>query len=330
MASISRNPWVAIDVTTDPVAHARLLRRVHERELAGGSEPSWQVRELVSDSWRRSLAAGVAPDQVGAPVRLTSAELEDARERSPLAPAIDVIHAALSGIDADARHIVAIGDARANLLWVSGDRGACERARDMRFQEGAAWSELEAGTNALGTAAVLDHPVQIFSAEHLVQAVHPWTCAAAPIHEPATGELIGVVDLTADLRTAHPHTLSLAALAARAAETALHLRSLKVAARLREGWEAATGGRRTPSALLDAQGRVIASRGIRDLPARLNVGGTTDGTVALSDAESWRASATRRRRRDFMAATTIATARAPFAAAPARAWREWPAGGGAK
>jgi hypothetical protein len=220
---------------------------------------------------------------VGAPVRLAGDGLERPRERSPPAPAIGVIRSTLSSLHEDARHIVAIGDARANLLWASGDRGACEQARDMRFQEGAAWSELEAGTNAVGTAAVLDDPVQIFSAEHLVEAVHRWTCFAAPIHEPATGELIGVVDLTAGFRTTHPHALSLAALAARAAETALHLRSLKVAARLREGWEAAIGARRTPSALLDAHGRVIASRGIRDLPTRLKIGGAADGTVALPD-----------------------------------------------
>jgi transcriptional regulator of acetoin/glycerol metabolism len=82
------------------------------------------------------------------------------------------MHATLSSLDEDARHIVAIGDAAANLLWVTGDPETCERAREMRFQEGACWSEHDAGTNAVGTAAALDHSVQIFSAEHLVSAVH--------------------------------------------------------------------------------------------------------------------------------------------------------------
>ena len=168
MAAAAPNPWVAIDVSTDPVAHARLLGRVHERELVDESTPSSHVRELVLNSWRRSLAAGVAPDQVGAPLRLTGSELEEARARSPLAPVIDVIRSTVSSLDGDARHIVAIGDASANLLWVSGDPGAVERAREMHFQEGAAWSESEAGTNAVGTAAALDHPVQIFSAEHVL------------------------------------------------------------------------------------------------------------------------------------------------------------------
>ena len=271
MASPPCNQWVAMDVTTDPLAHSRLLRRVHERELADELASSGHLREVVRNSWRRSLAAGIAPDQGGAPVRLTPTELEHAQERSPLAPAIGVIHSKLSSLDTEARHIIAIADGDANLLWVTGDPGTCERAREMRFQEGAAWSESAAGTNAVGTALALDHPVQIFSAEHVVEAVHPWTCSAAPIHDPETGEVIGAVDLTADLRTHHPHTLPLAALAALAAETVIQLRSLKVAEGLRERWDAATSGRRTPSALLDRNGFVIAARGMSQLPSRLEL-----------------------------------------------------------
>ena len=284
MAGPRSNPWVAMDVMTDPVVRSRALRRIHERELAGEPARSSDVRDVVRDSWRRSLAAGIAPDQGGAPVRLTPTDLERARERSPLGPAIGAIHSKLSSLDEDARHIVAIGDSDANLLWVTGDRDTCERARAMRFEEGAAWSETAAGTNALGTAVALDHAVQIFSAEHVLLAVHPWTCSAAPIHDPGTGALIGVVDLTADLRTNHPHTLPLAALAASAAETALHLVWLQAAERLRERWEAAMRGRRTPSALLDSNGWVIAARGMGELPSRLEltVDGD-DGTIALPD-----------------------------------------------
>jgi len=284
VSSAACNPWVAMDVTTNPVARSRVLRRLHEREFAGEAGSSPDVRELVRESWRRSLAAGVCPDQVGAPIRLAPSEVEEARARSPLTPAIGVMHSKLSSLDADARHIVAIADADANLLWVTGDCDTCERARGMRFQEGAAWSETQAGTNAVGTALALDHPVQIFSAEHAVEAVHPWTCSAAPIHDPRTGELIGVIDLTADLRTHHPHTLSVAALAALAAETALELRSRQLAERLRERWEAAINGRRTPSALLDRDGFVIAMRGMGELPRRLDlVAAGGDHSIILPD-----------------------------------------------
>jgi hypothetical protein len=273
-----------MDVRTDPVVRSRLLRHVHEREFAGEAGSSRDVRELVRESWRRSVAAGVRPDQGGAPVRLTPSELERARECSPLGPVIGIIHSKLSSLDEDARQIVAIADAEANLLWVTGDRGTCERAREMRFEEGAAWAEGAAGTNALGTAVALDHPVQIFSAEHVIAAVHPWTCSAAPIHDPGTGDLVGIVDLTAEMRTHHPHTLPLAELAALAAEGALHLRSLQMAEHLRERWEAAISGRRTPSVLLDRNGWVIAARGMGELPRRLELtADREDGATILPD-----------------------------------------------
>ncbi len=185
------------------------------------------VRELVVASWRRSLAAGVTPDAPGSTVSMSDDELGERRENSPLAGAIDAIFDALLALDGDARHVIAVADADANLLWVRGESRAVELAHEMHFEAGAAWSESVAGTNAVGTAAALDHAVQIFSAEHLVAAVHPWTCSAAPIHDPSTGELIGVIDLTSDLRSAHPHTLSLAMLAAQAAEAKLKLDALE-------------------------------------------------------------------------------------------------------
>ena len=52
------------------------------------------------------------------------------------------------------------------------------------------------GTNAIGTALAIDHAVQVFSAEHFSAKQHTWWCSAAPIHDPATGAVLGVVDLS--------------------------------------------------------------------------------------------------------------------------------------
>ena len=80
----------------------------------------------------------------------------------------------------------------------------------MNFAEGTLWSEGGAGTNAIGTAIALDHAVQVFGPEHFSDPVQRWTCSAAPIHDPDTGAVIGVIDLTGDLRTVHPHSLAVA------------------------------------------------------------------------------------------------------------------------
>lgn len=276
------NPWIALDVATDPVTHARKLRIIHEHAVTTSDRHVPGVRPVVAASWRRSLAAGVAPDASGAPLRMSEAELDDARARSMLRPAVIAILEKLSSLDTEAQHVVAISDADGNLLWVCGDERATERARSMCFQEGAAWSEAAAGTNAVGTAAALDHPVQIFSAEHLVTAVHEWTCSAAPVHDPTTGELIGVIDLTAELSTAHPHTLSLAMLAASAAEVTLRVLELERVAAIRARWESAIAGRRTPNVLLDPRGRAIASVNV-DEPLPGPLPDIADGPVTLPD-----------------------------------------------
>src|SRR5205085_5022120 len=95
------------------------------------------------------------------------------------------------------------------LLWVRGRADALDRAERMNFAEGAGWAESSAGTNAPGTALVVGQPVQIFSAEHYNEVVHPWSCSAAPIRDPDSGRILGVVDITGDEGAASPYTLAL-------------------------------------------------------------------------------------------------------------------------
>jgi hypothetical protein len=90
--------------------------------------------------------------------------------------------------------------------------------------EGTAWSERAIGTNAMGTSLALGEPVQIHSAEHLVRAYHDWTCAAAPVHDPDTGLLLGAVDVTGPVSTRHPATLALVTAVAQLAEGQLRAR----------------------------------------------------------------------------------------------------------
>ena len=102
------------------------------------------------------------------------------------------------------------------LLRVGGDARVRMRAADtMNFAEGALWSEGGAGTNAIGTALAAEHAVQVFAAEHFTEPVQRWTCAAAPVHDPDTGAVIGVIDLTGDMASVHPHSLAVAIATAR-------------------------------------------------------------------------------------------------------------------
>ena len=95
------------------------------------------------------------------------------------------------------------------------------RAEAISFVEGARWDEEHAGTNAPGTALRLDAPVTIKAAEHFVRPVQRWSCAAAPIHDPVTRRILGVVDVTGGDDIGSPQTIAMIRAAARMAESEL-------------------------------------------------------------------------------------------------------------
>ncbi|MFJ4685089.1 GAF domain-containing protein [Streptomyces sp. NPDC088789] len=215
------DPWVALEPGADPVEHARILRRAHETFTAAGSVPR-PVRAVVADSWRRSARAGVGPDDT-ASVELTDGDLGAYRAEHPLGRVMPLVRELLGTFAADGEHLLAVCDAQGRLLWVEGHPATRRKAGRMNFVPGARWAEAAMGTNAPGTAVVVDRPVQVFAAEHFSRRVQPWTCAAAPVHDPRTGRVLGAVDITGGDGLAHPHSLGFVQAVARAAESQLAL-----------------------------------------------------------------------------------------------------------
>ncbi|WP_345033712.1 GAF domain-containing protein [Streptomyces sannanensis] len=214
---------MALEPGADPAERRGALRRAHEAfTTAGRLERPVPVRPPVADSWQRSARARVSPDGA-ARVELCEDELAPYREGHPLSRAMPVIRELMGAYAVDGEHLVAVCDAQGRLLWVEGHPAARRRAQDMNFVEGARWAESAVGTNAPGTALKVDRPVQVFAAEHFRRPVQQWTCAAAPVHDPATGRLLGAVDITGGDRLAHPHSLAFVQAVARAAESQLAL-----------------------------------------------------------------------------------------------------------
>lgn len=192
-------------------AHARLL----EQGVTTG------VREIVADSWLRSVAAGIRADAGDAPITLDLDLLRQYRAEHPLSQIVPLLSDVLGQAAEECDAIMAVADDQGQLLWVAGSARALGRAEAISFVEGAQWDEAHAGTNAPGTALRLDSPVIIRAAEHFVQAVQPWSCAAAPIHDPATGRILGVVDVTGGDDIGSPQTGGMIRAAARMAEAEL-------------------------------------------------------------------------------------------------------------
>lgn len=215
------DPWVALEPGSDPLERVRVLRRAHETFTEAGTVTR-PVRSVVADSWRRSARAGVGPDGT-ARVELMDGDLGSYRAEHPLARVMPLFRELMGTFASDGEHLLAVCDAQGRLLWVEGHAGTRQKADGMNFVPGAHWAESAVGTNAPGTAIALDRPVQVFAAEHFIRRVQPWTCAAAPVHDPRTGRLLGAVDITGGNGLAHPHSLGFVQAVARAAESQLAL-----------------------------------------------------------------------------------------------------------
>lgn len=214
-----RSPWVGVDPEVDPVAWARLLYKAHGLALGKGASPSI-LREVIANSWMRCTSAGVDPERP-APKMLDEGEVAERLEAHPLARSLPLIRSLLADAANDARNVMVLSDADGLLLWAEGHPQALQTAVKPHFLPGYLCSESAVGTNAVGTALALDHPVQIFSAEHFNRLLHNWTCSAAPIHDPEGHSVLGALDLSGGFRTGHPHSLSLVSAVAQAVEAHL-------------------------------------------------------------------------------------------------------------
>lgn len=160
------------------------------------------VRSEIALSWQRS-ARHVSP--VVSQALLTSdADTRAAWESSPLSAAVRCLEAELRAAADDGDLVVAVTDPGARILWTHGGLVMRRHAEKVNFVPGGRWDEASVGTNALDLALRLDRTATVYSAEHYSCCVHNWVCYAAPVHDPGTGQLLGVLDLSTTWDRAHP------------------------------------------------------------------------------------------------------------------------------
>lgn len=229
--TVGMEHWAAIVAGADRRSRAREIAQARDRLLENGWEPELDrrgaeptVRPVIARSWQRSHEAGVDPDHGLAPVRVAEDEVSRRWDAHPLSIAVPILRGLLDDVG-DTEHVALVCDADGTLLWIDGRPAMLDAARSVHLTRGSVWSEGAAGTNAMGTALVERHSVQVFSAEHYAESVHQWTCSAAPVRDPVSGATLGVLDLTGAMGTAHPHSLAVVTMAARLVERELAFRA---------------------------------------------------------------------------------------------------------
>ncbi|MGP1680813.1 MAG: sigma-54-dependent Fis family transcriptional regulator, partial [Giesbergeria sp.] len=205
---------------TTPIA----LRQARQHLLESGQCPGGLVHERLARSWSRSMAAGLLPTgRVPAPEPASSGSLCQALSASHalLAHSRPIMEYVFDQVR-PSQSVVVLADPRGMLVHTLGDPLFVDKAARVALACGASWHEEDRGTNAIGTALVEGSAVQIHGSEHFLERNSFLTCAASPILS-ATGDLLGILDISGDHRSglAHGHTLGLVSTAARMIENRL-------------------------------------------------------------------------------------------------------------
>ncbi|MFD0659912.1 GAF domain-containing protein [Thermocatellispora tengchongensis] len=125
----------------------------------------------------------------------------------PLRAPVQALGDELRSIAEDAGFVAAVTDESGTIMWTCGGRVMRRRAEQVNFAPGGRWDERAMGTNALSLALCTGRPSTVFSAEHLVAALHGWVCYCAPIRSP-DGRILGVLDLSTTWDRSHPLAIS--------------------------------------------------------------------------------------------------------------------------
>nr|WP_275899658.1 sigma-54-dependent Fis family transcriptional regulator [Bacillus piscicola] len=175
-----------------------------EREVPQSNK----VRVEVLESWKRCQQYGVDPLQKQTLIKVREDKLKEQINQSALYNASLPIIENFSKQIAGTNHLITLGDQEGKIICLKGETPILDKAEQMNFVIGADWSEKSAGSNAIGTSLASRKPIQILSSEHYCQGVHPWVCSSAPIRDPRTNNILGIIDLTGPSHHAQSHSLS--------------------------------------------------------------------------------------------------------------------------
>jgi transcriptional regulator of acetoin/glycerol metabolism len=179
------------------------LRAVMNRSEEAGSQAS-PLRDEIVASWERCARAGLQPERFEVPYH---GDVDDrGRLCCAAGPVLDQVAGDLDGTGVG----LLLTDQRATVLARrTADHDTAGMLDRVQLAPGFAYREEQIGTNAIGTAIAGRGPALVTGQEHFADALTRLACAAVTVTDPATGRVIGVVDITCAADNASPLMLPL-------------------------------------------------------------------------------------------------------------------------
>jgi transcriptional regulator of acetoin/glycerol metabolism len=184
--------------------------------LGGRDDSVGGTDEFVAASWLRSQAAGVSPE--GGDIRY----IGDVDVASRLVHYAQPVLEKLIEYTEDVPLSVAVSDNKGRVLSRLDTNSAIGALVDtISLSPGFSYAESEVGTNGVGTVLESGRSVHIVGAAHFHERFQKYSCSGAPIRDPLSGHIEGVLDLTCLVEHSTPLLHSFVRSAASTIETAL-------------------------------------------------------------------------------------------------------------
>jgi DNA-binding CsgD family transcriptional regulator len=183
---------------------------------AGGGGGGGRVRPEIRASWQRSISAELQPDQFEVPYEPESGDAERVgRAAKP------ILECLVQDFASTSMGLVLTDDQGRIVERFVADRTLRSRLDGILLAPGFLYGEEQVGTNAIGTALQQRGPAFVVGGEHFADALTGMACAAAPVVDPTTGSVVGVVDLTCSVRQSQSLMVAVVRQAARDIEREL-------------------------------------------------------------------------------------------------------------
>ncbi|KUO75110.1 MAG: hypothetical protein APF81_02600 [Desulfosporosinus sp. BRH_c37] len=176
--------------------------------IDGTSSPNL-LRSPILQSWQRSKEKHVPFTLKNAPLEMDDSRVSSEKERlkvlfETMNPYLDDIVKTLP----NDYMAVTFSNEKGIILDCRSSRKLLDQFQDDYYVPGADWSERAFGTNGIGTALERGKAVQVFAAEHYCKIAHKCNCASAPVREPVSGVILGVLTITAQRHIFPAHNLN--------------------------------------------------------------------------------------------------------------------------
>jgi sigma-54 dependent transcriptional regulator, acetoin dehydrogenase operon transcriptional activator AcoR len=189
--------------------HQGELRRSLVAMVTGRAKAA-AARDEIVESWQRSLGFGLRPDHVLIP---PDASFDgDSLLGRAAGPVIDQVVADIG----DEPFALVLTDSAGRVIDRQvRDRTLAAGLDAVLLAPGFVYAEQVAGTNGIGTSLSQRQAALVTGGEHFADSLTQLVCAASPVFDPTSGELLGAVDITSFAPSANPLMMPLTRRAAR-------------------------------------------------------------------------------------------------------------------